>query len=362
MLPLPRGGAPPCLTLDSHTVALLHQLLDEGGCVVAFRDGLPTLVDGGQDDAGALECLWRRCRMVGQDETPLAMHRPFAGQRASWAEPAQRLQMAVYAYGDGEAYFILNAGDKPESAALTFDAPTTLQFLRPAKGEAFTQRTVNVRLEPGASMLLFVRRETLALPEQPHLDPYAAWRPVPTENVLRCGLCSYRIGDGPWSAEMWPHQARNELLKEEKSLDVQLRYAFEVEALPEGDVHLAIEAESYHAITVNGQPLPLTDAGWWTDRALRRFPMGGMLRTGRNEIVVSLHFSNSPEMVAWLRRAAIYEAESNILTYGRSWTRCSSWGGSARTGAATTTPSARGLRRRISARWRRTGSPISAAT
>lgn len=306
---------PPCLSLDCSTIHLLNQLISAGGCVVAFQDGLPTLVDGSPDEAGLLAQLWQRSCIIKQEADLLSVLRPAVIQRASWIEPVNQLQMAVYTYEDGEAYFVLNAGTAPESATLQFNMPVTLQRLRPSASDVFTQQALNVRLEPGASTLFFARNEALKLPAKPHLNPYLSWKAMPAENVLRCGMCSYSIENGPWSPAMRPHQARNELLKQERSLEVRLRYSFDVEELPSEDIQLAIESESYDAIQVNGHTLPLQDVGWWTDRSIRRFPMHNMLRLGNNEIIVSLHFSNSPEMTAWLRRAALYEAERNMLTY-----------------------------------------------
>ncbi|MDO9541788.1 MAG: glycosyl hydrolase [Kiritimatiellia bacterium] len=66
----------------------------------------------------------------------------------------------------------------------------------------------------------------------------------------------------------------------------ELKYEFNVEALPSSDVFLGIERPDLYAITINGAPLEIDmDCGWWVDKSLRKLPLlSGALKTGRNEI------------------------------------------------------------------------------
>jgi len=71
-----------------------------------------------------------------------------------------------------------------------------------------------------------------------------------------------------------------------KQETVGLKYEFNVETLPSGDVFLAVERPDLYAISINGQPVETDmDCGWWVDRSLRKVSLpSGMLKAGRNGI------------------------------------------------------------------------------
>jgi len=306
---------PPCITLDETTLILLEKMIENGGFVAACKERLPQLVNGRQQQKERLDRLFQCCRLINSEEEILDILRSHVTQRAIWKKAAENIHLAVYAYEDGEAIFALNTGTHTERAEIHFDTAVTVQKLRPSSASSHTLSDLSIQLPAGTSTLYFIQKEATEQPENPLLNPYQGWQVYPAENVLRLGMCSYSADDGPWSEEMRPHDARTELLKLEKSVPIRLRYRFQVENVPTADLYLAIEKNDIQSITINGQPVSLEDKGWWIDRAIRRYSVKGMLRVGENEIILSLPFSNSPEMVAWLRRAAIYEAESNMLTY-----------------------------------------------
>ena len=85
--------------------------------------------------------------------------------------------------------------------------------------------------------------------------------------------------------------------------------------VPPADAVLVVETPDQFEITVNGQPLAKRDLGHYRDHAFRKLDLGGSLRSGANEIVLRTRFSQSPEIYAHLRRARVFEAEKNKLTY-----------------------------------------------
>ncbi len=72
-----------------------------------------------------------------------------------------------------------------------------------------------------------------------------------------------------------------------------LEYAVEVRQPPSGALFLAIEHPERFVIEVNGVRLdPDADAGWWTDRSLRKLPVDpSVLRIGRNCIRLTCDYA-----------------------------------------------------------------------
>lgn len=80
-----------------------------------------------------------------------------------------------------------------------------------------------------------------------------------------------------------------------KNTSVDLRYIFEVKALPSGELRLALERPELYAVTVNGRDIH-TDmqSGWWVDRSLRTLPIDpSILRTGTNEVTLRTSYNEN---------------------------------------------------------------------
>ncbi len=127
------------------------------------------------------------------------------------------------------------------------------------------------------------------------------------DNCLALDLPRYKIGAKAWKgpeeilrvdravrdAYGWKHRggamvqpwAQKESAAGKKGA-VELKYEFNIETLPSGDVFLAVERPDLYAISVNGEPVDTDmDSGWWVDRSLRKLALpSGALKTGRNEI------------------------------------------------------------------------------
>jgi hypothetical protein len=71
-----------------------------------------------------------------------------------------------------------------------------------------------------------------------------------------------------------------------KRVSVELNYTFDVRAIPSGDLSLGIEQPATFTIELNGVAInPDAEAGWWTDKSLRRVPVDpGILRVGVNTL------------------------------------------------------------------------------
>jgi len=79
--------------------------------------------------------------------------------------------------------------------------------------------------------------------------------------------------------------------KQEK---IELKYEFNAETFPGGDVFLGVERSDLYAITINGVPLEIDmDCGWWVDRSLRKVPLPlDALKVGRNEISLVCEYTS----------------------------------------------------------------------
>ncbi len=80
---------------------------------------------------------------------------------------------------------------------------------------------------------------------------------------------------------------------------VACEYRFEVEALPEGDVELAVERPGDFALTLNGVPVDAAPGGRWVDVCFRRVALpAGSLRLGANVLRLECDFSEDKGLEA----------------------------------------------------------------
>jgi hypothetical protein len=84
----------------------------------------------------------------------------------------------------------------------------------------------------------------------------------------------------PWFARKYPTAAESDRGR------LRIRYAFEVGAMPQGALHLALERPDAWSVSLNGTPLRTeAAAGFWLDAAFPRFPLeADAFREGENLI------------------------------------------------------------------------------
>ncbi len=130
------------------------------------------------------------------------------------------------------------------------------------------------------------------------------------DNVLVLDCPSFRIGDGPWEGQAevlrvdrqvraalglaprggsmvqpWARKAG----RAPRSVSLELRYQFTVDAVVSGALFLALESPRRWSLSLNGDQVA-TDAecGWWVDPSLRKLPLDpAILRHGKNELLLS---------------------------------------------------------------------------
>jgi len=114
----------------------------------------------------------------------------------------------------------------------------------------------------------------------------------------------------PWFSEKQEHPVRAQLT---------LRFPFQVDELPTGQVGLVIETPEAFEVTVNGQCLSAEQVtGWWADRCLKRIPLPeGALKLGENlvELRGGFHEGVNLESLFLLGQFGVYvEGTTRTLT------------------------------------------------
>ena len=87
----------------------------------------------------------------------------------------------------------------------------------------------------------------------------------------------------PWARQNSPNP---------KSTTVTLAYTFDCQALPSGDLFLALEEPQTFRVSLNGHAVTNTaESGWWVDRSLRKLPLDtACLKLGANELVLECDY------------------------------------------------------------------------
>jgi hypothetical protein len=106
-------------------------------------------------------------------------------------------------------------------------------------------------------------------------------------------------------------------LQLERPVDIELRFTVKTIPgyTPPADTALVMETPDEFTVTVNGKALAKQDLGHYRDMSFRKIDLEGSLVEGTNEIVLKTRFTQSSEIYENLRRARVFEAEKNKLTY-----------------------------------------------
>jgi hypothetical protein len=80
-----------------------------------------------------------------------------------------------------------------------------------------------------------------------------------------------------------------------KRTPVTLAYTFDCQALPTGDLFVALEQPNTFRVSLNGTPVNLTaECGWWVDLSLRKLPLDpALIHLGKNELVLECDYTEN---------------------------------------------------------------------
>ena len=208
--------------------------------------------------------------------------------------------------------------------------------LDPDKGEIYSAETtkthsgyeIRTSFKPIESRLFLIPKKELAIEvkERNRLKEIEKirikeknWYIKLTEpNVLVLDTPLFKIGDNAWQEKkdilkvddfvrkylgisqrggrmVQPWARKKE--KKSKSVNVSLKYLFNVEKIPSGGIDLAIEKPELYKIYINGYRISRDmENGWWVDKSLKKIKFDpSILFTGKNEIILeTLYNENHP--------------------------------------------------------------------
>ncbi len=335
--------APPMRTVSRDTVSLLRAFVNGGGTLLWIGE-VPTLVEG-EPSAELDDLVQAGTHLEAFDqlgtELPASIRRVSIadgqGEEISAIAVTQREFDALGDLGRSTFYFLANS-----DAYVAHDAMIRLPGQAVARVVLEDGSLQAIPYETGDGRVTihhhFPKRGSLALvgPDEPKVltdavgAATAAARPLPghlfegmwqlemlDDNALTLDYCDIWI-DGELEAE-------NEHISvvQERCLDrgkpVALKLRFEVQVTegwaPQEPLYLVMEQPRESQIIINGQPVDQTDCGFYRDTSFRKIDITGQLRSGSNEIILETAFYQRPEVYEDLRKARIFEAEKNKLTY-----------------------------------------------
>lgn len=329
---------PKMLTIRSSTLALLKRFAAAGGTVV-FAGDPPKYVDGLPGDAAVeLAASVKNVPFEAQKvvrATAVARVISLKDERGREYEPSlyqlRRDKDACYLY-------IINRERYKDSGPLTLTVPfgKSAEEWDPMTGERFaadyTQEgnglVISTSLVRTGHRCFVISNTRSRLKPRPKVKVareakivQKRWNIVLDEpNVLVLDRPKFRTDSGKWRPAMEILKLDREIRTEagfyhrgggmvqpwarEKStkppIPLQLKYSFEVDAIPSGAVYLAVEQADLFCMEVNGQPLNLdAKSGWWVDVAINKVPVDpSLLRLGMNEIVLCTDYHEDHDLEA----------------------------------------------------------------
>jgi hypothetical protein len=344
---------PPVLTVAASTARLLRDFAASGGLLIWCGTEPPTLIEGEEPAAtdlalagtgvvtaslaeaiAALPAALRRIRVRtpqgAEAETVAVTERAFG---ASLAGAPFRLVYLVNSGRDGDLDTQIALPGR-SVCRFRMESGETVPIASTGKGGRLTVRHT---FPPAGSLVLFVADTPAAWPR-----PRRARRPT-----TRRPLAATDLG-GPWDLELLDPNAltldtcdiafdgetiarqehisvvQKRALDLERPVDIELRFGVTAAAgfAPPAGCRLVLEQPGRTTITVNGRRLAGRDLGPYWDTSFRQIDLENSLTPGRNEIVLQTRFTQPAAVYENLRRARVFEAEKNKLTYDSEIEAC----------------------------------------
>jgi len=299
---------PQMLTIRASTLALLKRFADQGG-VVLVAEEYPALVDGTENSAD-LPALKAIAPLVKADDWLAALNakaspaftlngekheqvwthlRAVAGGHTLQLSNTSRLEgrtlalrlddrdvpVALWNPVDGQCLSLKPEADGAYALAFAPAQTWVLSIGDVAKGVAFD----------GAYRLPGDRRELAKLEGEwqgRRVDP----------NALTLDYARFSKDGGATWSDPEPVLAFYDRCAQSKAFNGELKLKFEPEVaeVPAACKLVVEQPEIYTAITVNGKQMDFADSGFYRDVVFRAKDVNGLLKPGRNEIILTLNF------------------------------------------------------------------------
>lgn len=313
---------------------------------VALLGSPASLVDGRPSNLiSALASSWNK---AASHQALLALLHQWAPPRIEWkTQPPQGIGFAERFLEGGERLLLLtNSGPRAFTSEAAFEGGGAERWdsvdgsIAPAGSARNGKVTLNVHLEPAASLLLLIGPK----PSGASPAPQGAPRPLPSTtwritaeqgNVAVLDYCSLSTGGRQWNqlhftaaadaiyrAHGWPMnpwdravQYRQTHLetKPEAGGGFKAGFAFEVaDAAALSGLELMVESGDRYRVTLNGTPVTFPNPGVWVDRRMRLASIEKAARVGINRVEVAAeNFDVEMELEAVMLRGAFRALPAN---------------------------------------------------
>ncbi len=321
-----------CETLRGTTVEALEKFVGHGGQVI-FVGQLPTMV--GLKPSERIGALALRSKVIERSRLAvLSALEPYRDLEIRTADGirAEGLVYGLRRDGDCKNLFIAHGEDcrrdcvgseeryviriAGEFVPRVMDTMTGESYILPARypggdtvidWECASQSSLLLRLEPGRSQWALGETRRTVSEDYVYLpEPCAVELSEP--NVLVLDQAQWRTDDGPWQEQQY--MLRIECFAK-LGLNFSTRYTWGAQPWAYGDIpfehtiscrfsftsrvevenaYLATEDLDCAEIWFNGEKLPMTDAGHYVDRAIRKTPCG-TIRKGVNTVLLTKPFN-----------------------------------------------------------------------
>ncbi len=304
-------------SLDTNTVKLLRQFMDEGGKVWLY-DGVPPYVDG---EAAGDKLDFLRSTATQEDI--------FAYRDAVVTENGENivgLRKMTRLTDGGKIIYLTNTGKAthcPVKVSLQGGSWAELDVatleVKPVAQRA-TEDGVDVYLtfEDGESHVLleqdFAAYSLMPIPALP-----TEFIPIPEkvrlaakpENIMTLDMPAYSFDGVNYEEPLYIMGVRDMLLRMRHEGKVYLKFTVSCETAPR---ELKLVAEPmYTAITVNGTPVT-PNGDWWFDRSFTVLDVAEQMKAGENEIVVEVNHHQS-DYVYYVLYGGVSEALRNCIVF-----------------------------------------------
>ena len=297
---------PFCATLRRETVDLLARFAAAGGSIVVLGDK-PRLVDAAPRGQALLNKAFRKAVSTGLKGLASAVRKASSPRVAITGRNAAKV---IYHFREIEGrhvLFVANTDyDKTASVRMTVKGvPQHAGLVTLAGGDPDLARLDATALasrrsgdgcalsldlaEAGSACVTFADNpfpapgESVVPAGGRKVKLSAAWRVKDLdENALTIDYVRVADFSRGWSAPQYVLFAHEEL--KAAGGEALVRYDFDVEALPKGPVHFAMERPEKWTILVNGAAVPSKDAGCFVDTTFRRIDITTQVRLGGNTV------------------------------------------------------------------------------
>ena len=209
--------------------------------------------------------------------------------------------------GEGQNVLLFHAGTSGDYTDMVFAVPYAAQFVlvQPADGSEqpiesfFNGRVTSAWLDIAATetKLIRVRAAAREISASLPVETQAVRLPIAeaqvellAPNVLTIDKASYSINDAPYSSVKPVIHLLDEIYSgstDGGTMSLRMRYTFRYEGGDRNSMQLAFEDDSAAAVAINGIPVRLERTGWYIDRCIGCYAIGGLVREGENTVEIT---------------------------------------------------------------------------